>query len=49
MDSKLFGKAVSKFLAGLLIVGLLLFIPAGTIAYWQAWLLIITLKPKNLR
>ncbi len=43
MDSKLFGKAVSKFLAGLLIVGLLLFIPAGTIAYWQAWLLIIIL------
>ena len=43
MDSRLFGKAVSKFLAGLLIVGLLLFIPAGTIAYWQAWLLIIIL------
>ena len=43
MDSRLFGKAFSKFLAGLLIVGLLLFIPAGTIAYWQAWLLIIIL------
>ena len=29
-----------KFIAGLLLVGLLLFLPAGTFAYWQAWLLI---------
>ena len=29
-----------KFLCGLLIVGLLLFLPAGTFAYRQAWLLI---------
>ena len=40
MDAKLFGQAIVKFLSGLLIVGLLLFLPAGTFAYWQAWLLI---------
>ena len=40
MDSILFRQALFKFFAGLLIVGLLLFLPAGTFAYWQAWLLI---------
>ena len=40
MDIKLFSQAIMKFLCGLLIVGLLLFLPAGTFAYWQAWLLI---------
>ena len=30
MDSKLFLQAVTKFLGGLLLVGLLLFVPAGT-------------------
>ena len=40
MDAKLFLQAIVKFLIGLLMVGLLLFLPAGTFAYWQAWLLI---------
>ncbi|MBQ7602448.1 MAG: isoprenylcysteine carboxylmethyltransferase family protein [Lachnospiraceae bacterium] len=40
MDKKLFGQAIAKFLLGLLITGALLFIPAGSFAYWQAWLLI---------
>ena len=40
MDKKLFETAITKFLAGLFIVALLLFLPAGTLAYWQAWLLI---------
>ncbi len=40
MDAKLFSQAIVKFLGGLLIVGLLLFLPAGTFAFWQAWLLI---------
>lgn len=40
MDSKLFFTAIMKFLSGLLLVGVLLFLPAGTIAYRQAWLLI---------
>jgi len=40
MTVKLLIQALTKFLAGLIIVGLLLFLPAGTFAYWQAWLLI---------
>ena len=38
MDTKLFSQAILKFLIGFLIVGSLLFLPAGTFAYWQAWL-----------
>lgn len=40
MTPKLFIQALTKFFAGLIIVGLLLFLPAGTCAYWQAWLFI---------
>ncbi len=40
MDKKLFTQAVTKFLAGLALVGVLLFVPAGSFGYWQAWLLI---------
>ena len=40
MDSKLFEKAITKFMSGLILVGLLLFLPAGTFAYPQGWLLI---------
>ena len=40
MDSKLFFQAITRFLSGLILVGLLLFLPAGTFAYPQAWLLI---------
>ena len=40
MDSILFRQALIKFFTGLLIVGLLLFIPAGSFSYRQAWLLI---------
>lgn len=36
-------QALTKFLAGLLIVALLLFVPAGTLDYWQAWLFIALL------
>ena len=37
---KLFIQACGKFFSGLLLVGILLFVPAGTIHYWNAWLLI---------
>ena len=37
---KLLLKACIKFVLGLLIVGMLLFLPAGTFEYWNAWLLI---------
>lgn len=40
MDAKLFASAIMKFLLGLVLVGALLFLPAGTFAYRQAWLLI---------
>ncbi|MBQ6365840.1 MAG: isoprenylcysteine carboxylmethyltransferase family protein [Oscillospiraceae bacterium] len=40
MNTELFSQEIMKFLSGLLIVGLLLFLPAGTFAYRQAWLLI---------
>ncbi|MBQ9435040.1 MAG: isoprenylcysteine carboxylmethyltransferase family protein [Bacteroidales bacterium] len=43
MNTKLFIQALTKFLAGLLLVGVLLFVPAGTFAYWQAWLFIALL------
>lgn len=40
MDTKLFMQAITRFLGGIFLVGLLLFLPAGTLAYPQAWLLI---------
>ncbi|MBQ6388403.1 MAG: isoprenylcysteine carboxylmethyltransferase family protein [Mogibacterium sp.] len=40
MEPKLFVQAIIKFSSGLLLVGVLLFLPAGTFDYWQAWLLI---------
>lgn len=40
MDKKLFVTAITRVLAGLVLVGALLFIPAGTFGWWQAWLLI---------
>ena len=39
MDKKLFVQAITKFLAGCILVGLLIFLPAGTFSYWQGWLL----------
>ena len=39
MDSKLFIRAITKFVSGVVLVGLLLFLPAGTIRFRQAWLL----------
>ena len=39
MDMKLFGRAIAKFLCGVLLLGLLLFLPAGTLRWRQGWLL----------
>ena len=39
MNKAVFGKAVGKFLAGFVLMGLLLFLPAGTLAWRHAWLL----------
>ncbi len=38
MDIKLFFQAIIKFILGVLIIGLLLFVPANTINYWNGWL-----------
>ena len=40
MTLKLFFQALTKFVLGLLMIGLLLFLPAGTFNFWQAWLFI---------
>ena len=39
MNKKLFISAIAKFLSGLLLLGLLLFLPAGTLAWPDGWLL----------
>lgn len=38
MNKKLFFQAITKFLLGVLIIGALLFIPAGTMEFWNGWL-----------
>ncbi len=39
MTAKLFIQAVSKFSAGVILVGLLIFLPAGTFSFFNGWLL----------
>ena len=39
MNIKLFTEALLKFLLGLILVGLIIFVPANTIKYWNGWLL----------
>lgn len=39
MDTKLFYQALMKFLSGVVILGLLIFLPAGSFHYWQGWLM----------
>lgn len=38
MDGKLFASALAKFVLGAVVVGLLVFVPAGTVAWWRGWL-----------
>ena len=39
MDKKnLFIQAIGKFLLGVVLLGLLIFVPAGSLSYWQGWL-----------
>lgn len=42
MDKKLFIEAIIKIVLGIILVGLLLFLP-GTLDYWQGWLLMLIL------
>lgn len=39
MSAKLLGQALVKVFVGIILIGLLLFLPAGSLAYWQGWLL----------
>jgi protein-S-isoprenylcysteine O-methyltransferase Ste14 len=38
MDTKLLLDAVKKMIAGVVLIALMLFLPAGTIRYWNGWL-----------
>ena len=39
MTSKLFVQAIAKFLLGVVLVGALIFLPAGTLHFFNGWLL----------
>ena len=39
MTKELFFQAMVKFILGIFFVGLLLFLPAGSLGYWNGWLL----------
>ena len=43
MSKSLFLQAVVKFLSGAILIGLLIFLSAGTIAFWKGWLLMAIL------
>ena len=43
MTKELFFQAMLKFFLGVVLVGLLIFVPAGTAAFWNGWLLMVIL------
>ena len=43
MNKTLFFQAITKFIIGILIVGLLIFLPASSLKYWNGWLFMILL------
>ena len=43
MNGKLFAQAIIKVISGVLLMGLLLFLPAGSFSYWNGWLLMAVL------
>ena len=38
MTTKLFIQAITKFILGIILVGLLIFLPSGTLSYFNGWL-----------
>ena len=38
MNKKLFSQAITKYLFGVILTGCLLFVPAGSLKYWNGWL-----------
>lgn len=43
MKNNLFVESLKKFIGGFVIIGVLLFLPAGTLSYWNAWLFVTVL------
>jgi len=43
LDTKLFFQALGKYFSGVILLSILLFIPAGTLHFWNAWLLLAVL------
>ena len=43
MKNNLLLQSLKKFIGGFVIIGVLLFLPAGTFHYWNAWLLVAVL------
>ena len=43
MKNNLFLQALKKIIAGFVAIGLLLYLPAGTLHYWNAWLFVAVL------
>lgn len=39
MNTQLFFQSITKYLLGVVILGILIFVPAGSFQYWQGWLL----------
>ena len=39
MDNRLLTQALIKFFLGVILLGILIFLPAGSFRYWQGWLL----------
>lgn len=40
MKSNLLFQALTKFFLGVILLGILIFLPAGSFHYWQGWLLL---------
>ncbi len=43
MDKQLFKQAMIKYFGGVILLGCLIFIPAGTLRFWRGWLLMAAL------
>ena len=43
MKNNLLAQSLKKFIAGFVAIGVLLFLPAGTLHYWNAWLFVAVL------
>ena len=43
MDTKLLSQALGKLGLGVVLVALLLFLPAGSLRFWNGWLLMVVL------